>query len=197
MLTSLLKVMGSRSMELIGVDLAPQMLERARRRLSARAAGVGLCRAEVATLPFRDNEMDLVMSALTLEYASDPVSVLRDMMRVVRSNAKLLLVTTRACAPNLPYQIVFGYKHFEPDQVPHWMEEAGVQNVIRQPLAGIARWFGQAYVGRKAKVNWHVAPCATLHLDSDSRAIRRRSHFRFEVTRFVRRNCRGARNRHS
>lgn len=150
MLTSVAKTLRGRTMELFGVDLALKMLERTQQRMTEQNTRAGLCRSDIGALPFQDGEMDLVTSALTLEYARQPVDLLREMLRVARPGARLLLVTTRPYAPDIPYQILFRYKHFEAGQVARWMEQAGMDDVRLQPLAGIAYWFGQAYMAKKA-----------------------------------------------
>lgn len=149
LLTSLIKAMGRRPMELFGIDLSTKMLDHARRRLTAQGAIPELGVADVCSLPFRDCEMDLVMGALVLEHVAEPVVALREMMRVVRPNARLVLVTTRPHAPDVLYRLVFRYRHFRYPQLLTWMGEAGIREICSHQLAGIARWFGHAFVGRK------------------------------------------------
>ncbi|HEX5481813.1 MAG TPA: class I SAM-dependent methyltransferase [Terriglobia bacterium] len=150
LLESAVKALGYGPIELFGVDLSSTMLDRARRRLKLRGANAKLSIADIASLPFGDDEIDLVMTALTLEHAAEPVDFLREMVRVARPGANLILVTTRAYAPDLPYQILFRYKHFRTEQILAWMKQAGLRDVRRQQLAGIARLFGQAFAGRKS-----------------------------------------------
>lgn len=149
-LLSFIEAMDDCPTELSGVDLSPEMLKRARTRLSKQGVRARLCLADICSLPFPASMMDVVTSSLALEYMREPVAALREMIRISRAGAWLVLVTTRPYAPDLPYQVVFRYKHPRKRQVIGWMEEAGACHVRCQPLAGIARCFGQAFVGRKA-----------------------------------------------
>ena len=151
LLSSLVRAMDGRPMELFGIDLSPRMLERARRRLTAQGLIPELCLADICSVPFRDGEMDLVVSALVLEHVVEPVVALREMVRVARPDARLVLVATRPHAPDVPYQLIFRYRHFRDGQMQAWMGEAGIREVRPYPLAGIARWFGQAFEGRKVE----------------------------------------------
>jgi hypothetical protein len=51
--------------------------------------------ADVCDLPFADQLFDLVVSAYTLEHVGDPRAGLREMARVMRPGAALLVVVTR------------------------------------------------------------------------------------------------------
>ncbi len=149
LLTSLVKAMDGRPMELFGIDLSPRMLAHARRRLTAQGLIPEFCLADICSVPFRDGEMDLVLSALVLEHVVEPTVALREMLRVARPDARLVVVATRPHAPDIPYQLIFRYRHFPDGQLVTWMEEAGIREVRPHPLAGIARWFARAFVGRK------------------------------------------------
>jgi ubiquinone/menaquinone biosynthesis C-methylase UbiE len=148
LLISLVKAMDGRPMELFGIDLSAKMLGHAQRSLTAQRPSPKFCLADICSLPFRDGDMDLVMSALVLEHVVEPIAALREMRRVARPDARLILVTTRPHAPDIPYQFIFRYRHFQDGQILTWMEEAGIREVRLNPLAVIARWFGQAFVGR-------------------------------------------------
>lgn len=149
LLTSLAKVMDGRSMEMFGVDLSSKMLEYAQRQPFPRGSAPKFLLADICSLPFRDGEMDLVGSALALEHVAEPVEALREMIRVARPGASLILVATRPHAPDLPYRLIFHYKPFQTGQLSAWMEQAGIPELRSHPLTGIARLFGHAFVGKK------------------------------------------------
>ena len=66
-----------------GVDLADEMLETAQQvGLGERAA---FKKGDVGRLPFPDGSLDLVVSTLSLHHWSDPVAVLDEVARVLRS----------------------------------------------------------------------------------------------------------------
>ena len=76
--------------DVYGVDVSPAMLRVARRRLGDHA-DLRLCSA--AQLPFKDEFFDLVLSTYTLHEIpyEDRSSVILEMMRVVKSNGRILL----------------------------------------------------------------------------------------------------------
>ncbi len=78
-----------------GIDIAPQMLAEARRMLAAAGVAARLQRHDICSLPFADNSFDLVMSAHTLEHLDSPLDGLRELVRVLRPGAPLVLVVTR------------------------------------------------------------------------------------------------------
>jgi ubiquinone/menaquinone biosynthesis C-methylase UbiE len=137
------------SKELFAIDLSSKMLDRARRRLTDRGIAAQFDVADVCSLPFRDSEMDIVMSALVLEHINKPVSALREMMRIARPNAWLVLVVTLPNAPDLLYRLVFRYRHYQDSELFAWMREAGIQDVSQHSLEGIAHWFARAFICKK------------------------------------------------
>ena len=76
--------------DVYGVEVSPAMLRAARRRLGDRA---DLCLCSAAQLPFKDKFFDLVLSTYTLHEIpyEDRSSVILEMMRVVKSNGRILL----------------------------------------------------------------------------------------------------------
>lgn len=73
---------------LVGVDLSPAMLARAREKLGRRAA---LVAAEAGRLPLADGRFDLVVSSSALHYWPDPVTGLAEMTRVLRPGGRVAI----------------------------------------------------------------------------------------------------------
>lgn len=134
-----------------GIDASPGMLNRSRRNLEEQGIRADLREANICSLPFADGEMDLVMEALVLEHIAEPWIALREMARVARPGATVLLVATRPHAPDLPFRVAFHYKPFSEDRVIEWMADSGIEAACVRPLSGFARLLAQAYVGRKAQ----------------------------------------------
>lgn len=153
--TSLLIQVLTRTMQatpdLHGIDASPGMLNRARSNLEERGIRADLRQADICSLPFSDGEMDLVMEALVLEHIPEPLVALREMARVARPGATVLLVATRPHAPDLPFRAVFHYKPYSEHRVIEWMADSGIEAVCVRRLTGFARLFAQAYVGRKVQ----------------------------------------------
>lgn len=131
-----------------GVDLSPRLLARAAARLGRSGVRPLLARADVRALPVRDAAMDLVLSALVLDHLADPAPAIRELARVARPGARVVLVTTRPLAPDLPFRMLFRYPRHRPEDVVRAMEAAGLKDVRRRSLAGVARVFAVAFTGR-------------------------------------------------
>ncbi len=81
----------------MATDIAPQMLEQARRERSRRGlrnVSLGLAAAEC--LPFADGAFDRVACRTAAHHFADPVSAVREMARVLKPGGLLLLADTVA-----------------------------------------------------------------------------------------------------
>ncbi|RMG38882.1 MAG: class I SAM-dependent methyltransferase [Planctomycetota bacterium] len=78
--------------EIVGCDLSPQMLARARQRLRSRRPK--LVAADMTRLPFPDGRFDCVTCGWAMEYLPDPTVGLREIARVLRPGGKLYLLAT-------------------------------------------------------------------------------------------------------
>jgi ubiquinone/menaquinone biosynthesis C-methylase UbiE len=135
---------------LYGVDLSRRLLERAAARLRAAGASVQLARGDARALPFPDGQMDAVLCGLVLDHLGAASGALRELARVARPGAPIVVVTTRPLAPDLPFRAVFRYRHLDPAAVERAMTAAGLCDVRRHALTGLARPFGIAFTGRAA-----------------------------------------------
>ncbi|NJM05313.1 methyltransferase domain-containing protein [Candidatus Gracilibacteria bacterium] len=77
--------------QLVGIDLAADMLAIAAQKLAAwRACSLTHGRADA--LPYADASFDLVVTASALHYFPDPVAALREMARVVRPGGRVIVL---------------------------------------------------------------------------------------------------------
>lgn len=78
--------------EVVGFDLTPEMLDKARQRCQeAGLQNVRFERGRAEALPFPAESFDAVVTRATLHHLPDPQLVVREMVRVVRPNGKLVL----------------------------------------------------------------------------------------------------------
>jgi len=77
--------------QLIGVDLSPSMLERARAKLDGQG-DVRFEEADVHALPFGTGAFDVAVCANTFHYFSHPGHVLREARRVLRPNGRVVIL---------------------------------------------------------------------------------------------------------
>jgi len=76
--------------EVVGVDVAPAMIEEAKRNLQSRLDGVTLAVASIFDLPFPESHFDVGVCVGVLEYFDDPVAVLRAAFRVMKPGGSIV-----------------------------------------------------------------------------------------------------------
>lgn len=78
--------------DVTAIDIAPKMLERARRRAEREGVDVDLMEADAQDLPFADDSFDAAVATFVFCSVPDPVQGLREARRVVRPGGQLVLV---------------------------------------------------------------------------------------------------------
>jgi ubiquinone/menaquinone biosynthesis C-methylase UbiE len=78
--------------EVAGVDLAPQMIEQARKKASESGLPVELAVADATTLPFPDESFDVVVARHVIWNLPEPQRGLDEWLRVLRPGGLLALV---------------------------------------------------------------------------------------------------------
>ena len=78
--------------QITAADMSSAMLEIARRRADGLGLDITFLIMDAETLGIHDQSFDTVVSSLTLCTFPDPVTALREMARVCRTNGRILLV---------------------------------------------------------------------------------------------------------
>ena len=77
----------------VGVDLTPEMVERARRRCEeAGHANTSFREASALALPFEDASFDAVVTRLAVHHFEDPARALSEAARVLRAGGRLVVL---------------------------------------------------------------------------------------------------------
>lgn len=146
---ALVKIMRS-NLQIIGVDISPEMRNRAHQLLNQAGIHHRVYPGDVNAMPFNDNTFDLVMSAHMLEHLPKPTQGLREMVRVLRPGTPLILVATHPGLLSGWIQWHWGNGCFTPKELTERMIEAGLTNIRSYPLTvGLSRWTSITCVGFK------------------------------------------------
>lgn len=143
------------AMSLHGIDISPRMLARARlnlRQLKRSGPGAQLRYADAACLPYPDGDFELVMCAHVLEHVLLPLQAMREMVRVLRASAPLLIVTTRPNGLSALHGMRWRYRSFQAGQLQDLMYQAGLNDVRTYgfgPKLSLPGQLSEAWIGRK------------------------------------------------
>lgn len=77
--------------EVIGIDLTPQQLRKAARKLKPENVGLYLSRGDAENLPFKDETFDAIVSVGALEYFPNPKRAVQEMARVIKPKGKVVV----------------------------------------------------------------------------------------------------------
>jgi ubiquinone/menaquinone biosynthesis C-methylase UbiE len=154
--------------EVVGTDLSPGMLYRAREKADrAGCAGVAFRSADLnRPLPFEPGSFDGAIAAAVLQCAQEPVSFLREVRRVLAPQGLLLLVTVdshsrpaaklRLRATPLKWALrqikALGnrsrqVRRYSGDQLQSMLAAAGFRVLAQSEGASTRRWLCQAGTG--------------------------------------------------
>jgi ubiquinone/menaquinone biosynthesis C-methylase UbiE len=78
--------------QIVGIDLSPRMLMRARRKASKLDLDIDLREMDVQSLEFPDHYFDTVFASFVFCSVPEPVNGLRELRRVCKSTGRLLLL---------------------------------------------------------------------------------------------------------
>lgn len=81
-------------LEIVGIDLSPEMLEKARARVAKMALDnvAGLYEMDAGHLTFADNSFDTVVAMYVMTVVPEPERVMRELSRVCKPGGEVILV---------------------------------------------------------------------------------------------------------
>ena len=121
----------------VGIDISEPMLARA---VSAQAGpNVGFIRADAQQLPLRDETVDAAVSLAVLQLIPEPKTVLREMVRVLKSGGRMaIMVPTAGRAGELIKWLPNGgARFFAEDELGDTFENLGLVSVRTKTLGNI------------------------------------------------------------
>jgi phosphatidylethanolamine/phosphatidyl-N-methylethanolamine N-methyltransferase len=83
-----------KSLEIVGIDLSPEMLEKAQERVSEEGLNnvTGLHEMDASALKFADNQFDTVAAMYVMTVVPDPEKVMKELCRVCKPGGQVMLV---------------------------------------------------------------------------------------------------------
>ncbi len=83
-----------RHLDIVGIDLSPEMLEKARNRVATEAIDnvTGLYEMDASKLAFPDASFDTVVAMYVMTVVPEPEKVMRELSRVCKPGGEVLLV---------------------------------------------------------------------------------------------------------
>jgi ArsR family transcriptional regulator len=109
------------------IDREPAMLDAARRRL-ADHPNVHFHQADMASLPLEPHSIDLVLISLVLHHVEQPVDIVAEAARILRTGGRLLIIDMVG-HERTEYRDTMGHLHLGFDQslVESWFATAGLR----------------------------------------------------------------------
>lgn len=109
----------ARHLDIVGIDISPDMLERARQKVAAEGLDnvSGLYEMDASKLDFPDGSFDTVVAMYVMTVVPDPVAVMREITRVCKPGGEVLLLN-------------------------HFSEESGVRGWVERRMAPFATRLG-------------------------------------------------------
>ncbi|HEX7154850.1 MAG TPA: class I SAM-dependent methyltransferase [Thermoanaerobaculia bacterium] len=136
-----------------GVDVWPEALARARRKLAVYGlTNVELVEADAASMPFDDATFDLITSNLGINNFADPPAAMRECFRVAKPCARLSLTT------NLTGHMAELYDLFRASVPAELVEQVNAQEAHRGTRADIERLLAEGgfHVTRVIESEFHL-----------------------------------------
>lgn len=104
-------------LDVTGVDLDPEMIERARRNAEHGTGSPTFIAADVASLPFPDASFDVVVSTLSMHHWADPAAGLVEIHRVLRPGGRALVWDLQPGKRPHPFAPAHAHRSGAPEQL--------------------------------------------------------------------------------
>lgn len=138
------------NIQLDGVDISPEMLQKASVNFGQAGVSVRLQPANVLHLPFPSDTFGMALSAHMLEHTDNPRHALREIRRVMKVGAPLVLVVTRTGWIGSLIGMGWRNQSFAPDELLNILADAGFADLQLRNFGAPQRWASIIATGIKA-----------------------------------------------
>ncbi len=98
-------------LDLVGIDLSPDMVTVAERNLAPYGAKVSLHAADVTSLPFPQESFDVIVSSLSMHHWDHPQAAAPELARVLRPEGRIHIYDFRFA----PFSALTGIRSSQPE----------------------------------------------------------------------------------
>jgi arsenite methyltransferase len=112
---------------LVGVDVAPIMVQQAARRFASvvRTGKLTLCLADIAQLPYDRGRFDKICTINTIYFWDDPIASLVELRRILAADGQLVVAMEAHDQRQAPRFTQYGFARYTPDDLQHLLHQAG------------------------------------------------------------------------
>jgi len=99
--------------QITGLDISETMIEIARRNAQEAGADVVFKLGDASNMPFKDKTYDFIVSSGSLHHWKEPVKVINEMYRVLKTDGEALIGDLRSSTANLGPMLMLGLNNSE------------------------------------------------------------------------------------
>lgn len=114
-------------LDLVGVDMTPQLLDGFAVKSGTNGAKISLMLGDITKLPLEDAKFDVAVSSRVFQFLPDPLAGVREAVRVLKPGGVLVIAIPNKLNP-VKY-VTYKPRLYSPFQVRGWFATCGLENI--------------------------------------------------------------------